>query len=315
MGAALRPLRLPGFANLSFAYLVNELGNWLGEIALAVLVFDQTNSPMATAALFFGMHFTPALLGPPLVSWLEALPVRASLPLLYAAEALAFGVLALFADDFLLVAVLVLAAIDGSLASASRALTRAAAAAALAPARPAPRGQRPAEHRVHRRLGGGACDRRGRRRERRDPGRALGRRRLLPHRRLRARGGAQPAAPGRARAPRRLAGPHAPRPRLRARPGRPAPAAGRPGARVRLLRPRDPDRGRVREADPRRRRRRLRRAARQLGGRDGGRQPALRRLATGAAARAPARVARSRSAWPTWRRRSPPRSPSPAPRR
>ena len=134
MGAALRPLRLPGFANLSFAYLVNELGNWLGEIALAVLVFDQTNSPMATAALFFGMHFTPALLGPPLVSWLEALPVRASLPLLYAAEALAFGVLALFADDFLLVAVLVLAAIDGSLASASRALTRAAAAAALAPA-------------------------------------------------------------------------------------------------------------------------------------------------------------------------------------
>ena len=134
MGAALRPLRLPGFANLSFAYLVNELGNWLGEIALAVLVFDQTNSPMATAALFFGMHFTPALLGPPLVSWLEALPVRASLPLLYAAEALAFGVLALFADDFLLIAVLVLATIDGSLASASRALTRAAAAAALAPA-------------------------------------------------------------------------------------------------------------------------------------------------------------------------------------
>ena len=134
MGAALRPLRLPGFANLSFAYLVNELGNWLGEIALAVLVFDQTNSPMATAALFFGMHFTPALLGPPLVSWLEALPVRASLPLLYAAEALAFGILALFANDFLLIAVLVLATIDGSLASASRALTRAAAAAALAPA-------------------------------------------------------------------------------------------------------------------------------------------------------------------------------------
>ena len=119
MGAALRPLRLPGFANLSFAYLVNELGNWLGEIALAVLVFDQTNSPMATAALFFGMHFTPALLGPPLVSWLEALPVRASLPLLYAAEALAFGILALFANDFLLIAVLVLATIDGSLASVS----------------------------------------------------------------------------------------------------------------------------------------------------------------------------------------------------
>ena len=134
MAAALRPLRLPGFANLGFAYLVNELGNWLGEIALAVLVFDQTGSPMATAALFCGMHFAPALLGPPLVSALEALPVRVSLPLLYAAEAVAFAVLALFVDDFLLIAVLALATIDGSLASASRALTRAAAAATLAPA-------------------------------------------------------------------------------------------------------------------------------------------------------------------------------------
>jgi len=47
----LRPLRLPGFPNLGLAYLVNELGNWLGEIALAVLVYDQTGSPMATAAL------------------------------------------------------------------------------------------------------------------------------------------------------------------------------------------------------------------------------------------------------------------------
>ena len=134
MAAALRPLRLPGFANLGFAYLVNELGNWLGEIALAVLVFDQTGSPMATAALFCGMHFAPALLGPPLVTALEALPVRASLPLLYAAEAVAFAVLALFVDDFVLVAVLALATIDGSLASASRALTRAAAAATRAPA-------------------------------------------------------------------------------------------------------------------------------------------------------------------------------------
>ncbi len=134
MAAALRPLRLPGFPNLGLAYLVNELGNWLGEIALAVLVFDQTGSPMATAALFCGMHFAPALLGPPLVSWMEALPVRLALPLLYAAEAAAFAILALLVDDFVLVAVLALATIDGSLASAARALTRAAAAAALAPA-------------------------------------------------------------------------------------------------------------------------------------------------------------------------------------
>ena len=90
MAAALRPLRLPGFANLGFAYLVNELGNWLGEIALAVLVFDQTGSPMATAALFFGMHFVPAALGPPIVARLESAPARITLPALYAVEAAAW---------------------------------------------------------------------------------------------------------------------------------------------------------------------------------------------------------------------------------
>ena len=74
MAAALRPLRLSGFPNLGFAYLVNELGNWLGEIALAILVFDQTGSPMATAALFCGMHFAPALLGPPLVARARVAP-------------------------------------------------------------------------------------------------------------------------------------------------------------------------------------------------------------------------------------------------
>src|SRR5919106_969873 len=119
MASALRPLRRPGFPSLSLAYLVNELGNWLGEIALAVLVFDQTGSPMATAALFCGMPFAPALLGPPIVARLEHLPARLILPLLYAAEAAAFAVLALLASDFALVAVLALATFDGSIASAA----------------------------------------------------------------------------------------------------------------------------------------------------------------------------------------------------
>ena len=134
MASALRPLRIPAFPRLAVASLVNELGNWLGEIALAILVFDQTGSPLATAALFIGIHFLPALAAPPLVTRLERLPARASLPVLYALEAAAFGALAMLAADFLLVAVLVLAAIDGSLAAAARALTRATAAAALKPA-------------------------------------------------------------------------------------------------------------------------------------------------------------------------------------
>ncbi|MQA75991.1 MAG: MFS transporter [Solirubrobacterales bacterium] len=130
----MHPLRLPGFANLGFAYLVNELGNWLGEIALAVLVYDQTGSPMATAALFCSMQFLPALLGPPIVARLENLPARRTLPALYGAEAIVFGVLALLAHEFVFTAVLALAILDGSIASAARALTRASAAAVLAPA-------------------------------------------------------------------------------------------------------------------------------------------------------------------------------------
>jgi MFS family permease len=134
MASALRPLRLPGFPNLSLAYFVNELGNWLGEIALAVLVFDQTGSPMATAALFCAMHFAPALLSPALVARVETVPVRLALPGLYAFEGLAFAALALIADDFALVPVLILAIFDGSIAASARALTRAAASAVLAPA-------------------------------------------------------------------------------------------------------------------------------------------------------------------------------------
>ena len=69
--SVLGPLRLPGFRALVGTYVVNELGNWLGEIALAILVFDQTGSPVATAALFLAMQFLPAFLAPVLVSRLE----------------------------------------------------------------------------------------------------------------------------------------------------------------------------------------------------------------------------------------------------
>jgi MFS family permease len=134
MSSQLRPLRVPAFPQLATANLVNELGNWLGEIALAILVFDQTGSPLATAGLFVAVHFVPALAGPPLVARLEHLSPRFSLAGLYAAEAAVFATLALLASEFLLAAVLALAAVDGCLASAARSLTRAAAAGALKPA-------------------------------------------------------------------------------------------------------------------------------------------------------------------------------------
>jgi MFS family permease len=131
----LRTLKLPGFGRLALASLVNELGNWLGEIALAIVVFDQTGSPVAVAALFVAMQFVPALATPPVVARLDALHSRRALPILYFAEAAAFCVLALFATDetFVLPAVLAIAAIDGTLATAARARTRATAGQILEP--------------------------------------------------------------------------------------------------------------------------------------------------------------------------------------
>ena len=43
----LTPLRVAGFPTLVAAYSINELGNWLGDIALAVLVYDHTHSALA----------------------------------------------------------------------------------------------------------------------------------------------------------------------------------------------------------------------------------------------------------------------------
>src|SRR5438093_6938731 len=105
MRQALAPMRLGGFRHLAFAYTVNELGNWLGEIALAVLVFDETGSPLASAALFLGMQFLPALFAQLVVARVEITGTRIGLPAIYAAEAATFVGLALIADSFLLAAI------------------------------------------------------------------------------------------------------------------------------------------------------------------------------------------------------------------
>jgi MFS family permease len=131
--AALRPLRLPAFRRLALVRFVDELGDWLGEIALAVLVFDQTGSPLATAALFLALQFAPALATPPLVARLESFHSRVSLPVLSAVQAAAFAGLAVLSTDFSLVPVIALAALAGAIAGCVRTLTRAAAATVLTP--------------------------------------------------------------------------------------------------------------------------------------------------------------------------------------
>ncbi|MGN6254458.1 MAG: MFS transporter [Solirubrobacterales bacterium] len=127
------PLRRPLFRRLALSYALNELGDWMGIIALSLLVFDRTGSALATAALFLGSRFVPALFAPVLVAQAEKPPPRFALPVIYCGEAAAFGTLAVVAGHFSLPAVMALAALDGALALAGRALTRAVVAAALEP--------------------------------------------------------------------------------------------------------------------------------------------------------------------------------------
>jgi predicted MFS family arabinose efflux permease len=130
----LAPLRVRGFRVLAGAYSVNELGNWLGDIALAVLVFDHTGSALATALLFVGTRFVPAVLAPLLVARAESVQPRVALPLLYGIDAIVFGALAVLAGtDFTLALIVVLGAVDGSVALAARAIGRSTSGALLEP--------------------------------------------------------------------------------------------------------------------------------------------------------------------------------------
>ncbi len=127
------PLRHPLFRRLATTYALNELGDWMGIVALSVLVYEATDSPLATAALFVGTRFLPALLAPLLVTRVEGPPPRFVLPLIYCGETAAFGALALQVSHFSLAVVIVLATIDGTLAVAGRALTRAIVVSVLEP--------------------------------------------------------------------------------------------------------------------------------------------------------------------------------------
>ncbi len=129
------PLSERPFRRLAGSYAVNELGDWVGAVALAVLVFEQTGDPLALSALFVASRLVPAFVAPALTARLDQLAVRRSLPAVYLGEAAAFAALALATDAaFNLALVLVLALADGCFALTGRALSRAAVAATLEPA-------------------------------------------------------------------------------------------------------------------------------------------------------------------------------------
>jgi|1186.fasta_scaffold06867_3 MFS family permease len=129
-----RPSQVPAFRRLAISYGVNEFGDNFALIALAVLVFDQTGSALATAALFVAAKFAPAFVAPLVTARVDRLAPRVALPAIYSVEALVFGALALIAaTSFSLAIVLLLAFIDGTLALTGRGLSRAAVAAVLGP--------------------------------------------------------------------------------------------------------------------------------------------------------------------------------------
>jgi predicted MFS family arabinose efflux permease len=129
------PLAVRPFSRLLASYTVNELGDSVGIVALAVLVYDRTQAVAPTAAFFIAAKFLPALLAPLITARLDQMAVRRSLPGIYLLEAAVFAALALIASgDFFLSLVLALALLDGALAITGRSVTRGAVATVLQPA-------------------------------------------------------------------------------------------------------------------------------------------------------------------------------------
>jgi hypothetical protein len=110
-------------------YTINRLGTWFAFVALSVAVFDQTHSAVAVGALLLASQVFPAFIVPILVAHVETSTRRGGLSSLYAFEAVTSALLViLLLWHFVLWAMLVLVALDGTAALAASALLRAAAA-------------------------------------------------------------------------------------------------------------------------------------------------------------------------------------------
>lgn len=134
MRRSLRPFRLPGFKRLAAAYAINDIGDMVGAVALAILVFDHTGDALATTALFVASRFVPALLAPALTARVDQLAPGPTLAVIHAMEAVLFVALALLTHAFSLPLILCIALIDGVLSIVARALLRASVAVMLEPA-------------------------------------------------------------------------------------------------------------------------------------------------------------------------------------
>ena len=131
-GRRLAPLHHAAYRRLLAGYTINQLGDRIGVVALAILVYAETRDPLATTALFLAAEFAPALLSPALTARVDRYALRRSLPALYLAEAFLYVALAVVASSaFSLATVLGLALVDGVLALTARGLLRSAVSGVL----------------------------------------------------------------------------------------------------------------------------------------------------------------------------------------
>lgn len=116
---------LPGFTPLIVTYAINDIGDLMAMIALAVVVYDGTNSVWGVAGLFIASKLIPSLIAPWMTARWAHVRVGRSLPVIYTIEALLFAILAVAViAGAPLGWLLTLAVLDGLLALTGRSLTR-----------------------------------------------------------------------------------------------------------------------------------------------------------------------------------------------
>jgi hypothetical protein len=122
----LRPLQLAPVRRLVAAYGINQLGDWAGEIAIAVAVLGATGSPGLVALTWVVHRCLPGLLTPALAARLEGRRPGRLLPAIYLVEAAAFAGIVLGYPAGGLPLLFALVALDGVIAPVARANVRTA---------------------------------------------------------------------------------------------------------------------------------------------------------------------------------------------
>jgi MFS family permease len=126
-------LRIEEFRDLLVSYVINRAGDFVGSIALAVIVLGATGSALETAALFLATQFVPGVLGPGVVARVDHLAPGRALPAMYVVECALLLVLAALVHHAPIAVLIALAFADAMIAFAARTITRSAVATTLVP--------------------------------------------------------------------------------------------------------------------------------------------------------------------------------------